>query len=164
MLSIVGEKACREGVTITCLKANLVELDAVADGSFDYAACLFSTLGMIRGARNRRQFLSHARRLLKPGGRFVLHVHNRRFRFGRGLGKRGEERGDRTMPQAYGGAELTLHHFTGAEMRRELRLAGFAIGEFKPVGLNESTELSWPRFFPAIRAYGFLIAAIRLPA
>jgi len=148
-------------LTIPCLKANLVELDAIADGSFDYAACLFSTLGMIRGTQNRRQFLGHVFRLLKPGGKFVLHVHNRHFRFGRGLGRRGKERGDRTMPQAYGGAELTLHHFTRADIDHELRFAGFTISEFKPVGLSETGELHWPGIFPSVRAYGFLIAAAR---
>jgi hypothetical protein len=98
---------------------------------------------------------------LKPSGQFVLHVHNRQFRFGRGLGKKGKERGDRTMPQAYGGAELTLHHFTRVEIERELRLAGFAICEFKPVGLSENGELRWPTILPSIRAYGFLIAAVK---
>jgi SAM-dependent methyltransferase len=160
MLEVVAEKARREKLTIPCLKANLVEIDGVADRSFDYAACLFSTLGMIRGEANRRQFLGHVFRVLKPGGQFVLHVHNRHFRFGCGLGKKGKEHGDRTMPQAYGGAELTLHHFARAEIERELRLAGFAICEFKPVGLSETGELRWPTIFPSIRAYGFLIAAV----
>jgi SAM-dependent methyltransferase len=162
MLEVVAEKARRERLTIPCLKANLVELDAVADRSFDYATCLFSTLGMIRGEQNRRRFLAHVFRLLQPGGEFVLHVHNRHFRFGRGSGKKGKERGDRTMPQAYGGAELTLHHFTRAEIGRELRRAGFAIREFKPVGLSETGELLWPKIFSSIRAYGFLIAAVKV--
>lgn len=161
MLAVVAEKARREGLTIPCLKANLVELDAVADRSFDYASCLFSTLGMIRGVPHRRQFLGHVFRLLKPGGTFVLHVHNRLFRFGRGLGKRGKESGDRTMPQAYGGADLTLHHFTQTEIVRELRRIGFAIHETRPVGLGAAGDLRWKRIFTSIRAYGFLIAAMR---
>ncbi len=160
MLEVVAEKARREGLTIPCIKANLVELDAVADQSFDYAACLFSTLGMIRGVQNRRQFLGHVSRLLKPGGKLVLHVHNRRFRFGRGLGKRGKECGDRTMPQAYGGAELTLHHFSRSEIDRELRFAGLTIQECKPVSVSETGDLRWPGIFPSVRAYGFLIAAV----
>ena len=159
MLAVVAEKARHARLTVHCLKANLVELDAVTDRSFDYASCLFSTLGMIRGAAHRRQFIGHVFRLLKPGGLFILHVHNRWFRLGRGLGKRGKEKGDRTMPQAYGGAELTLHHFTRDEINRELRHLGFAVREFKPVGLSESSELVWPRVFPSIRAYGYLIAA-----
>src|SRR5688572_7988578 len=50
MLGLVGDKARAAGVHVERLQANLVELDCLADGSFDYAACLFSTLGMIAGA------------------------------------------------------------------------------------------------------------------
>src|SRR5262245_25370300 len=53
---------------------------ALPETSFDYAACLFSTLGMVRGAGNRAKVVANAFRLLKPGGQFVLHVHNRFFR------------------------------------------------------------------------------------
>ena len=74
--------------------------------------------------REPAKVVANAFRLLKPGGRFVLHAHNRFFR---GLGGSGSPvqrlktllgsptAGDITMPQAYGGAPLTLHHF----MRRE---------------------------------------------
>src|SRR4051794_18296095 len=76
MLAVVREKAERERLNVECLKANLVELDELPAASFDYAACLFSTLGMIRGRENRRRFLGHVRRILRPGGVFVLHAHN----------------------------------------------------------------------------------------
>jgi SAM-dependent methyltransferase len=159
MLAVVKEKANREGLAIPCLKANLVQLDAVADHGFAYAACLFSTLGMIRGQANRRAFLGHVYRLLKPGGVFVLHVHNRRFRFGRSLGKKGKEKGDRTMPQAHGGADLTLHHFTRSEIERALRTTGFAVRDVEPVSASTAAELRRKWFFPGVRAYGYLIAA-----
>ena len=88
--------------------ANLVEFpEKYRD--FDFAACLFSTLGMIRGSENRAAVLRNAHRALRPGGRFVLHVHNRYFR---GLGLRGWRGGDLAMSQAYGGAPLTLHHYS----------------------------------------------------
>ena len=76
---------------------------------------------MVRGAENRAKVIANAFRLLKPGGRFVLHAHNRFFRglgWKRVLGQRVKtllgraDAGDITMPQAYGGAPLTLHHFT----------------------------------------------------
>src|SRR5271170_6459845 len=67
MLAAVAEKANNEGLAISCLKANLVELHEVPADGFDYAACLFSTLGMIRGEANRRLFLGHLLRILKPG-------------------------------------------------------------------------------------------------
>ncbi|HKA06399.1 MAG TPA: class I SAM-dependent methyltransferase [Gemmataceae bacterium] len=157
MLNVAQEKAKEAGVVIETLKANLVELDAMPSASFNYAACFFSTLGMIRGADNRRQFLHHVRRILKPGGVFVLHAHNDRYRFGRGLGQRGPEPGDRTMPQVRGGAELTLHHYTRRELVRALTAAGFRIRELMPVSADG--PLLAARFWPAVRAYGFLVAA-----
>src|SRR5262245_2057028 len=47
MLRVAAEKATVAGVQVELRKANLVELDNFAGGSFDYAACLFSTLGMV---------------------------------------------------------------------------------------------------------------------
>ena len=55
MLEVVAEKARQAGVVVQGMKANLVELDSIGDGSFDYAACLFSTFGMIRGLIHRRR-------------------------------------------------------------------------------------------------------------
>lgn len=159
MLAVVREKARREGLAIELLRANLVDLDALTAAGFDYAACLFSTLGMIRGRENRRTFLGHVRRVLKPGGAFVLHAHNARYRFGRGLGKRGAEPGDRTMPQHRGGAELTIHHYTRGELLGELRAAGFRVREVLPVSAGPGGRLAAPWLFPAVRAYGYLVAA-----
>jgi SAM-dependent methyltransferase len=159
MLAIADEKTKRQGLSVSLLKANLVELDAIADASFDHAACLFSTLGMICGAENRQRFLRHVARILKPGGIFVVHVHNRWFRFGRGLGRKGTEKGDRVMPQAHGGAELTLHHFTKREAAAVLNEVGFAICGTDPIGLGANGRLRWSWWLPSIRAYGVLIAA-----
>src|SRR4051794_30751635 len=79
MLEAARDRAKAEGVTVHLLRANLTELDCLAPESFDGAACLFSTLGMVRGKGQRRAVVRHAHRLLKRGGRFVLHVHNRWF-------------------------------------------------------------------------------------
>jgi len=157
MLAVVNEKAAHAGLAVAVLKANLVELDEVPAATFDYAACLFSTLGMIRGPDNRRQFLGHVRRILKPGGVFVLHAHNVRYRLGRGLGRRGPEKGDRTMPQHRGGAELTIHHYTRGELLAELKDTGFRTREV--VSIAPKGRLAMPWFLPATRAYGYLIAA-----
>jgi ubiquinone/menaquinone biosynthesis C-methylase UbiE len=157
MLEVVRRKAESEGLAIDLCKANLVELDRVPSGGFDYAACLFSTLGMIRGAAHRRTFLGHVRRILNPGGVFVIHAHNARYRFARGLGKRGPEPGDRTMPQVRGGAELTIHHYTRRELVGELTAARFRVRELTPV--IPAGELKAPWLLPGLRAYGYLIAA-----
>src|SRR5437667_320885 len=57
MLRQAGERAAREDVTVARVQANLVELDALRDQSFDYAACLFSTLGMVHGRTERQRVL-----------------------------------------------------------------------------------------------------------
>ncbi|AMV24655.1 ubiquinone/menaquinone biosynthesis methyltransferase [Gemmata sp. SH-PL17] len=148
------------------VNANLVDLSALPEGSFDFAACLFSTLGMVRGQENRAKVLANVFRLLKPGGRFVLHVHNRFFR-GLGLSRVGGQffrtlferpsAGDITMSQAYGGAPLTLHHFMKREAVMMLWEAGFRTLDGLPLAA-EGTRAGWPR---ALRAYGWLLLSER---
>jgi ubiquinone/menaquinone biosynthesis C-methylase UbiE len=173
MLRVTGEKAAAAGVGVRRLKANLVELDVLADGRFDYAACLFSTLGMVAGAAERRRVIGHAHRLLRPGGRFVLHVHNRWFNCWDPQGRRwlvgdvlrsltgSAAVGDRQQPPHQGIAGLTLHLFTRREAVRLLREAGFRIVEVQPVGLGADARLRWTWWFGWLRAYGYLIAAER---
>jgi SAM-dependent methyltransferase len=174
MLRLAGARAADAGVVVHRLQANLVELDALADQSFDYAACLFSTLGMVAGAVPRRRVVRHVHRLLRPGGKFILHVHNRWFNLWdrqgrrwllrdwlRALLGRGEV-GDRPMPTHLGIAGLALHHFTRREAVRLLRRAGFRVLEIQPVGLGVDGQLSWPWWFRWLRSHGYLIAAQRV--
>jgi SAM-dependent methyltransferase len=171
MLKTAGAKAAAAGVAVQLLKANLVELDGLADQSFDYAACLFSTLGMVAGTDPRRRVVEQVHRLLRPGGTFVLHVHNRWFNFwnppgrrwllrdlGRSLLRR-ETAGDRRMPVHQGIAGLTLHLFTRREAVRLLTGAGFQIEEVLPLSLRPDARLPWPHWFSWLRAYGYLLAA-----
>ncbi len=77
MLNVAKANADRLGLPIQWQQANLVDgLTIFADHSFDYAVCLFSTLGMVRGESARQQLLCQVRRILRPNGRFLLHVHN----------------------------------------------------------------------------------------
>jgi SAM-dependent methyltransferase len=144
---------------ILFIKENLVELTNTVSGPFDYAACLFSTLGMVREHHNRMTVLKNVFGLLRAGGRFVLHVHNRYFR---ALGIRGWRNADITMPQAYGGAPLTLHHFSRSEACRMLTEVGFRILDVTPLGFDAPLKRPW--LLPGLRAYGYLIAAERLAA
>lgn len=141
-------RAHRGSSAIDYRQRNLVELADLPDQSFDYAACLFSTLGMVRGSENRMKVLQSAHRLLKPGGRFVLHVHNRYFL---GLGWRNWNRGDITMPQAYAGAPLTLRHFARREIRRMLGAEGFQIKEVLALSIA-GKKAHW------LQTYGYLMA------
>jgi SAM-dependent methyltransferase len=173
MLRVAGEKAAAAGVTVRRLQANIVELDGLRDQSFDYAACLFSTLGMVSGAAERRRVVGHVYRLLRPGGRFVLHVHNRWFNFWDRQGRRWLANdvlrslagrpgaGDRAMPTHRGIAGLSLHQFTRRGAVSLLRGTGFRLREVRPVGLRDDATLSWPWWFGWLRAYGYLFAAER---
>lgn len=173
MLAVAREKAQSAGVAVELMQANLAELDAVADGSFDHAACLFSTLGMVLGADVRRRVVGHAHRVVRPGGRLILHVHNRWFHLNHREGRRwlmGDvvrgwmgrpDAGDRVMPAHQGVAGLTLHLFRRCEVVRLLREVGFRIVEVRPVGLRSDGGVGWPWLFGGLRAYGFLIAAER---
>jgi len=143
-----------ESESVRFVQGNLLNLRECASGPFDYAACLFSTFGMIRGKTERERFLRDVFEVLKPGGKFVLHVHNRHF-YGLGLRRFGHR--EITMPQAYGGSPLTLTHFSRREAVTLLQRAGFAIRRIEAMGLNG--VLPRPKVFGSLRAYGYLIAA-----
>lgn len=169
MLRVVRAKADAEGLDIQCVRANLVELDGLADGAVDYAVCLFSTLGMIRGGDNRRRMLEHARRIVRPGGLFVLHVHN----FWNNVHDPGGpwwvlssfwqswwdgdyELGDKFFPYR-GIPNMYLHVFTQGELTSALAAAGFAIKEFLPLDSTLSRPLSHSWFFGSFRASGWIV-------
>jgi ubiquinone/menaquinone biosynthesis C-methylase UbiE len=161
MLTVAREKAVAAGVQVDFVQANLVDLGCFADASFDYAACLFSTLGMVVGHEARERVLQHVHRLLRPGGVFVLHVHNRWFNVWDRAGRRWlladfwRRTGDRPMPP------LTLHHFTRREIVRLLRRVGFAVNKLQPVSLRPDGKLRCSWWLGWLRAYGYLIAAVK---
>jgi SAM-dependent methyltransferase len=169
MLRVAGAKAAAANVHFDRVQANLVELTCFAEKTFDGAACLFSTLGMIVGADNRRRLLEHVHRLLRPGGVFVLHVHNRWFHLGTRAGRRLLRRnlwlaltgrgtlGDFEMPPHQGVGSFAMHLFSRREIVRLLRETGFKIVEVQPVGVEG--PLRRPRLFTTARAYGYLVAA-----
>ncbi len=153
MLEKARERRAHEKLEFDLLNANITQLQCLADASFHYASCLFSTLGMISGAVHRQQVVAHAYRLLVPGGKLVLHVHNRWFSFWDRAGRRwlvrdtwqrlrGDARaGDRPMPAHQGIVGLALHHFTRREIVRLLEAAGFRILEVRPLGLTGGKAL-----------------------
>jgi len=173
MLKVLGEKAAALNLAIPRFCANLADLGVFADGSFDHAACLFSTLGLLVGAEARRRAVAHAFRLLRSGGVLVIHVHNRWFNFwtaagrrllcaemvGSGLGR--GARGDYEMPAQQGVGRMTMHLFTRREIVGLLHACGFEIVEVRPLSLDlvAGGRLRCPWWFGRLRAYGYLIAA-----
>ncbi len=172
MLQIVREKADARQLSVDYLQANLVELDAVRDHSVDAAACLFSTLGMIRGVANRQSALLHFHRVLRRKGILVLHVHNYWYSLRdpggpwwivksclRGLFGSRLERGDKFF--SYRGIpQMFLHVFTYREIRRDLRQAGFEIVRMIPLDPGRHQPLCWPRLLGRWRANGWIIVAV----
>ncbi len=168
MLSVVGEKAAAENLPIDRLLANMAELDCLRDASAEYCICMFSTLGMVRGSDNRRRTLGHVRRILKPGGKFILHVHNRWYNLFNPQGRRwlflnwlswltrqGTEPGDKFFDYR-GIPNMYLHTFTRRELTTLLRSAGFEIREIIALDTQRRHALKAPWFLGRLRANGWI--------
>jgi SAM-dependent methyltransferase len=172
MLEVVGHKARAVGVSLLRVESNLCRLGCFADGTFDYALSMFSTLGMIRGRAPRSHALAEACRVLRRGGRLALHAHNLwlnlRDRQGRTwLLKQAwraifdrEELGERRM--TYRGIPgMRVHLYRWGELRRELRRAGFRIDEVLPLDEVASEPIATPWLAHGLRAGGWIVFATR---
>ncbi|NUQ62298.1 MAG: methyltransferase domain-containing protein [Pirellulales bacterium] len=175
MLGVLGRKQAEENLPILRIQVNLVELDCIRDEAADYCMCLFSTLGMVRGRGNRDRVLGHAQRILKPGGLFVVHVHNtwnrifdaagRRWLAGnllQSLLKRDVELGDRFFDER-GAAKLFVHTFSRRELTVGLRRAGFDLLRLIPLAAASQRPLRWPWLLGRLRATGWIAVCRKRP-
>ncbi len=172
MLEQLKTKAAQENLSLDLLAANLVQLECLAPGIAQVCVCLFSTLGMIRPRAMRCRVLAHVRRLLRPQGIFVLHVHNRWFNLWDQAGRwwllrnaiqslvsSQVEWGDKYY--SYQGVpDMFLHVFSLGEIRRDLLRCGLQPEEVVPVpGQGRLGQL--PRWIPAsLRAAGWILRCV----
>jgi SAM-dependent methyltransferase len=176
MLEVVGQKAAAENLPIDRLRANMTELGCLRDGSADYCISMFSTLGMIRGRENRVRALAHACRILRPDGRFALHVHNRWYNLwdpqGRrwllanlwgALVRRDQEPGDKFFDYR-GIPNMFLHVFTRRELLADLRRAGFRVVEIVALDTERRHALRRPWLFGRLRANGWIVVCAPIAA
>jgi ubiquinone/menaquinone biosynthesis C-methylase UbiE len=169
MLEHVRAKAEAEGLAIECRQENLVELGGIEPESCDGAVCLFSTLGMIRGADNRRKAVEGFHRIIKPGGVLVLHAHQFWWSLRQHGGMRWlarhlldvvqnrTELGDRYATYR-GVPNFYLHSFRRRELRSLLQNAGFRITKMRALTGEGGDYLRAPWLVSPLRTGGWLIA------
>ena len=173
-LQAARQRLLAAGLIPRLVQANLVDLQFIQGAQLDAAACLFSTLGMIRGYGNRLRFLSGVFEALRPGGLIVLHAHARwwhlttapgrswllRDVWARWSGKdhAGEYRSSNAPTHV-----PSLGHFTKGELIHLVTMAGFNPVECSRVeggmalGKKPGGNLAWyARLLPA---HGWLLAA-----
>ena len=168
-LAALNAQSVTDELPIACVLANLVELDGLRDGTADYCISMFSTLGMIRGKENRRQFLRHVERILKPGGRLIVHVHNRWYHLwqpqSRGwfvknllqsLVRRDVEAGDKYFTY-HGVPNMFVHAFTRHELSSDLREAQLSIEKIIPLAVERQRRLQMPWLLGSVRAGGWIV-------
>ncbi|MGB7324109.1 MAG: class I SAM-dependent methyltransferase [Rubripirellula sp.] len=163
--------ACAFG-QIYPIKANLVDLGGIADGAADHAVCLFATMGMIQGRSNRRTVMQHVARIVRPGGKLVIHVHNRWAALAESGGYRSLTRswlrsitskdhdfGDATY--AYRGlSEMFMHRFSRRELVTDLSACGWQVDEVMRLAIEADRFLGKFRNGGGV-AGGFIVVATR---
>lgn len=170
MLAQLQTKAREARVDVAALRANLCDLGGLPEASFDHAILMYATLGMIPAAEDRDRVLRQARRLLRPGGRLALHVHNLWFNLFDAQGRawlrkdrwqcwfRGKAGGDRVVHDR-GIPNFQMHVFSRREIAQLLTAAGFSIEYWQPLNATASGPLTSSWLAGGLRANGWIIVA-----
>lgn len=162
----------QSGGRVALLRGNLCDLSCLPDGQFDLALLMFGTLGMVSGDGARRSVLREARRLLRPDGELVLHVHNRWRHLAHPQGRswlihdawrwlrRAPDRGD--TRHDYRGIPGVLHHvFSRGEILSLLAESGFDVLADIPVDLSGDRAATGPRWRTNLSATGWIVRGRR---
>jgi len=167
MLAVTRHKLAARGCQATLVLGDITRLDGLGLGRFDYAICMFSTLGMIYGAANRHRFLDSVRRHLEAGGCFAFHVHNRWHNLwdpdGRQYLRTALRARLRGLPEPFqkdmdgyrGIRGLSLYVYSDREIRRAVAEAGFRVEEF--VYLNHVRNGVLRGLARGLRSNGFIL-------
>ncbi len=149
--------------------ANL-NIDELGRNRYDYAICMFSTLGLIKGRQNRLTTLRNFRDLLAPQGQLALHVHNYWYNIWRLEGWEflirnylacltdRAEPGDKYLSTYRGIKKMYIHVFTSDSIRQLLTESGFELTEIIYLNRKRNAPLK-SNLCPELRANGFLIKA-----
>jgi len=171
MLAMAAQKLQARRLPVQLIKANIVELDCIAAGSADWCLCMFGTLGLVVGQAARQAVLQHAARVLRPGGKLILHVHNRWHALWNPAQRRwllgdfwrrltnSPDAGDLVMPFHQGVANLRMHLFTLGEVKMMLSRVGLMLESIAYVGHETDGTLRKSNWIGWLRAQGFLLAA-----
>ncbi len=172
MLKAFQSKASMAGLSQRCaqVRANMADLSGIANRSADGLLCMYSSLGMVRGRSNRRAFMQHAARILRPEGTFILHVHNRGnwLRYPGGVRKTISdwlrarrdpdwELGDSIYPYR-GLPSMFLHIYSENELRSDLAFASLRVLRFIRLD-RESKGPMKGNWLTHLRAGGFIVVA-----
>jgi SAM-dependent methyltransferase len=173
MIRVANEKIREARVPASLVRADMVDLPRLfRPASFDYALCMFSTIGLVCGRENRQELAKGIAGLLKPGGRFAIHVHNRwhglttvdgfwflasnAWQTWRGRA----EPGDKILWYYRGIRNLYVHIFSRGELVDLLTGAGLVIREIVPLNRRRTGALRIP-LAAGLRANGFIALAER---
>jgi SAM-dependent methyltransferase len=171
MIRVAGEKIRQAGVAASLVQADITDLPTLFEAdAFDYALCMFSTIGLVAGRDNRKALVAGIARLLRPGGRFAIHVHNRwhglfttdgLYFLASNLWQswRGQAQfGDKTLWYYRGIRNMYVHIFSRGELVDLLNGAGLVIREIVPLNRCRSGPLKL-RIASSVRANGFIAMA-----
>ncbi len=172
MLSQLKKKATLANVEVAALRANLCDLSGLPDASFESAILMYATLGMIPAVSDRDRVLRQIHRIVTPGGRLALHIHNYWFNLFDPQGRNwlwndcwkrwvlGQPGGDRIVHDR-GIPNFQMHVFSENEIKSLLRESGFEIEVWQPLNETASGPLQGNAFLSRFRANGWIIIARR---
>jgi len=172
MLDICRKKVRAEGLMVRLVQGDLMDMPFLEDGASNYVIMMFSTLGLIKGAAQRRAALGEVNRILRKAGRFVLHVHNRYHNLTTSWGRKwffknyldaadpDWDVGDKLIENYRNLTDLYIHTFSRRELRKLLRDANFRV--LDEVCLNERRDGRLTGPLRGLKANGFLVTAEKI--